>query len=58
MVWPLPPKVVPSSENSAVFCAIGRICPLQKAQPRGAKLYGTIIIIPRNGSDMILSFFD
>ena len=27
VVWPLPPNVVPSSENSAVFCAMDRICP-------------------------------
>jgi hypothetical protein len=53
----LPPNVVPISENSAVFCAIGRICPLQKAHPRGAKLYGTMIIIPRNGSDIFYSPF-
>src|SRR6185436_19019461 len=33
-----PPYVVPSSENSAVFCEIGRSCPSQNAHPVGAKL--------------------
>src|SRR5215813_11705429 len=30
-----------------------RICPLQNAQLRGAKLYGTRMIMPRNGVDIL-----
>jgi hypothetical protein len=43
---------VPSSENSAAFCAMGRICPLQKAQPRGAKVPPNMRISPMKGSLM------
>ena len=32
----------------AVFCEIGTICPLQKAQPCGAKFVAKIRISPRN----------
>ena len=38
VVWPLPPYMVPSSENSAWFWLIGRNCPLHWAQPLGAKV--------------------
>ena len=35
VVTPLPPKLTPSSENKAWFCAMGSIWPLQKAHPLG-----------------------
>src|SRR5919202_5314410 len=35
VVWPLPPYVVPSSENSAWFWLMGINAPLHIAQPRG-----------------------
>src|SRR6266851_6835783 len=37
VLFPSPPKFVPSSENRAVFCDIGISCPLHIAQPSGAK---------------------
>ena len=52
VVWPLPPYVVPISENRAVFCEIGRSCPLQKAQSRGAKFPANIRLSAMNGSDI------
>src|SRR5947209_8680012 len=60
VVWPLPPYVVPSNENRAVFWAMGRICPLQSAQPRGAKLPAKMAMDARNGSELIefVSFED
>src|SRR3712207_5505783 len=48
---PSPPCMVPSSENSAVFCVIGRSWPLQCAHPVGGKLKPKIRISPTNGSD-------
>ena len=45
------------SENNAVFSEIGSICPLQNAQPLGAKLYGTKLISPNSGSTPILFSF-
>src|SRR5688572_19038230 len=50
---PLPPYVVPSSENSAVFCESGSSCPSHQAQPLGAKLNGKIRISATKGSAMI-----
>src|SRR2546423_2440472 len=47
---PSPPYVVPSNENSAVFCDIGSIWPSHHAQPLGAKLNGKILISATNGS--------
>ena len=44
--------VVPSSENSAVFCEIGRSCPLHCAQPVGAKLPAKMRISATNGDVM------
>src|SRR5688572_10087103 len=49
---PLPPYVVPNSENSAVFCESGRSWPSHQAQPLGAKLNGKIRISATNGSAM------
>src|SRR5208283_2476849 len=46
---PSPPYVVPRSENSAVFWLIGRIWPLQNAQPLGGKLKGNIRISATKG---------
>jgi hypothetical protein len=46
---------VPRRENNAVFWLIGRICPLQKAQPVGAKLKGKIRISATNGFDMTIA---
>ena len=31
--WPLPPKSVPTSSNTALFCAIARNCPRAGSQP-------------------------
>jgi hypothetical protein len=42
VLFPSPPKVVPSNENSAVFWLIGMSWPSQNAQPVGAKLKGKI----------------
>ena len=53
LLCPLPPYVVPSSENSAVFCDKGSSCPSHHAQPRGAKLNGNIRISATKGSAMI-----
>jgi hypothetical protein len=39
-------------ENNAVFWAMGKSWPLQKAQPRGAKLPANILISAIKGSDM------
>jgi hypothetical protein len=47
---PLPPYVVPRSENRAVFWAIGSNWPLQNAHPLGAKLPAKILISATNGS--------
>src|SRR5262245_24523667 len=55
LVVPLPPYCVPSSENSAWFCWIGSSCPLQNAQPVGAKLNDTILISPMNGFAAMLA---
>src|SRR5437588_10826627 len=55
VVCPLPPYVVPKSENRALFCAIGKSCPSHRAQPRGLKFPQHIRIPPRNGSDIIRS---
>jgi hypothetical protein len=44
VVWPLPPKVLPSNENKAVFWLMGKICPLQSAHPTGAKFPANILI--------------
>src|SRR6266852_5778142 len=52
VVCPLPPYMVPSSENSAVFCEIDRSWPLHRAQPRGAKPKPNGWICPRNGCVM------
>src|ERR1044071_119533 len=49
---PSPPYIVPRSENRAVFCEMGRSCPLQKAQPVGAKLKPNMRISATNGDDM------
>ena len=43
--------------SSAVFWLMGRSCPLQNAQPRGAKLNGKMRISATNGSDMVVSWF-
>src|SRR5687767_14999097 len=51
---PSPPYVVPSSENSAVFCEMGRSWPSHRAQPWGAKLNGKMRISATNGSAMTL----
>src|SRR5205085_11018411 len=51
---PSPPYTVPRSENKAVFCERGKICPSQKAQPLGAKLNGKMRISARKGSIVIL----
>src|SRR5215469_15109212 len=48
---PSPPKVVPSSENSAVFWEIGSSWPWQNAHPVGAKLHAHILISATNGED-------
>src|SRR4051812_36501775 len=53
-VCPLPPYVVPRSENSGWFWLIGNSWPLHCAQPLGAKLYDISLISARNGSDMLL----
>ena len=50
VVWPFPPYVVPSSENSAWFWLMGRSWPLHSAQPIGAKMKLMILISPMNGS--------
>ena len=50
LLTPSPPYVVPNSENKAVFCDMGIICPWQNAHPFGAKLYGTSNSDPRYGS--------
>src|SRR3954469_11550038 len=52
---PSPPKVVPSSENSAWFWLIGRSWPLHIAQPFGAKLNDMILSSDRNGSATLFS---
>src|SRR5688572_20252444 len=52
LVCPLPPKVVPRSENSAWFWLIGSSCPLQNAHPFGGKLNDMTLISDRNGSAM------
>jgi len=51
---PSPPYVVPSSENSAVFCEIGISWPSHNAHPTGAKLPANMRISATNGLDMIL----
>src|SRR4051794_39459769 len=55
LVWPLPPYIVPSSENSAWFWLIARSWPLHNAQPLGGKLNETILISPMNGSAISVS---
>src|SRR5262245_44972705 len=56
VVVPLPPKVVPSSENRAAFDAMGRSCPLHSAQPGlGAKTKLISRISPRKGSAIEVS---
>src|SRR5437879_13650039 len=51
---PSPPYVVPSNENSAVFCEIGSNWPWQKAQPFGAKLKPNIVISATKGELMAI----
>ncbi len=41
---------VPSSEKSAVFCEIGMQLTVTERIPRGANVYGKVMICPRNGS--------
>src|SRR4051812_2539934 len=53
VVCPLPPYIVPRSENSAWFWLMGRNCPLQNAHPLGGKLKLMILISPRYGSDTL-----
>jgi len=48
---PSPPNVVPKRENNAECDEIGRSCPSQYAQPLGAKVPGSSLISPMNGSD-------
>jgi hypothetical protein len=48
----LPPKVVPSSENSAWFWLIGMSYPSHNFQPQGAKVNDIILISLRIGSAM------
>lgn len=48
VLFPSPPKFVPSKENKAVFCEIGRSCPLQNAHPLGAKFPVNIRISATN----------
>src|ERR687887_2628740 len=50
LLLPLPPYVVPSRENNAVFCDRGRSCPSHHAHPLGAKLNGKILISATKGS--------
>src|SRR5919198_4869353 len=50
LLLPLPPYVVPSRENSAVFCERGRSCPSHHAHPLGGKLNGKIRISATKGS--------
>jgi hypothetical protein len=47
--------MVPIREKRAVFWAMGKSWPLQKAQPRGAKLPAKILISAMKGSDTVLS---
>jgi len=56
VVVPLPPKVVPSKENTAVFCAMDMICPWQKANPRGAKLPANILMMAKYSSIVVCVF--
>src|SRR6185295_12930105 len=51
---PSPPYMVPSSENSAVFCEIGRSWPWQRAHPVGAKLKAKIVISETKGEAMTI----
>src|SRR5262245_25104975 len=53
LVLPLPPYVVPSSENSAWFWLMGSSAPLHSAHPCGAKLNDMILISPKNGLAML-----
>src|SRR6185503_14163967 len=46
---PSPPYIVPSSENSAVFCEIGSSWPWHKAQPVGGKLNAKMVISATKG---------
>src|SRR5580700_1427277 len=46
---PLPPYVVPSSANNAVFCWIDSSCPLHSAQFLGAKPKLIILTSPKKG---------
>src|SRR3954467_660065 len=55
VLLPSPPYVVPSSENSAVFCEMGINCPSQNAHPLGAKKNGKMRISATNGSAMTSS---
>src|SRR3954451_9723788 len=49
---PSPPKVVPSSENSAWFWLIGSSCPSVNAHPLGGNTNDIILISESNGSAM------
>jgi hypothetical protein len=46
---------VPRRLKSAVFWLIGKVWPLQEAQPCGGKLKPKILISPRYGSDTVVS---
>src|SRR5215471_16412432 len=45
-------------ENRAVFCEMGKICPWQNAQPRGAKFSAQMRISATNGVDIVPQFCD
>src|SRR5580698_9400231 len=49
VVTPSPPKLVPSSENSAVFCEMGKSCPFSGSHPVGQKLNANSATWPRKG---------
>jgi hypothetical protein len=57
VVCPLPPKVVPSSENSAWLWLIGGSCPLHSAHRLGSYPKDMIRISERNGSAIASSSF-
>src|SRR4029453_11966525 len=43
---PLPPYMLPSKANNAVFCMICRVCPSASAEPPGEKLPAKVRIEP------------
>src|SRR5580692_55643 len=49
VVTPSPPKLVPSSENSAVFCEMGKSCPFSGSHPVGQKLNANSATWPTKG---------